>query len=281
MGKFSNVLLYADYDRTLTDPDSRVPRRNLAAIRYFMEQGGRFAVASGRSLTMCGAFRGIVPCNAPLILFNGALVYDEAAGKTVFCREIPLEPAAALRETIERFPENVVELQGLDAHYAFGEYPLWRAFGARNRACFRQISFEEIPKPFVKFSMAGAYLDDTVAQFYSGSPEQLAGFDQAERWLQETFGQVCAVDRAAPRILDVQGKGASKGVAALEMKEYLGLKTLVCVGDGLNDLSMLEKADLAFVPGDANPALTERFTSVCPCGRGAVADAIDRLPDFL
>lgn len=281
MGIFSSVLLYADYDHTLTGLDGRVPQRNLAAIRYFMDEGGRFAVASGRSLTMCGAFRDIVPCNAPLILFNGALAYDMENRRTIFCREIPLEPEKALRMTIERFPENVVELQGLEAHYAFGDYPVWRAFGRRNRACFRQISFSEIPKPFVKFSMAGAYVDDTVTQFYSGTPEQLAAFDQAEAWLRETFGQVCVVDRAAPRILDLQVKGTSKGAAAREMKAYLKAKKLICVGDGLNDLSMLDAADLAFVPGDANPTLRERFHTVCPCGQGAVADVINCLPDFL
>lgn len=281
MGIFSGVLLYADYDHTLTGLDGRVPQRNLAAIRYFMDEGGRFAVASGRSLTMCGAFRDIVPCNAPLILFNGALAYDMENRRTIFCREIPLEPEKALRATIEQFPENVVELQGLEAHYAFGDYPMWRAFGARNRACFRQISFEEITKPFVKFSMAGAYLDDTVTQFYSGTPEQLRAFDQAEAWLQKTFGEVCVVDRAAPRILDLQVKGTSKGAAALEMKAYLKAKKLICVGDGLNDLSMLDAADLSFVPGDANPTLRERFRSVCPCSQGAVADVIGVLRDFL
>ena len=39
---FSDVLLTVDYDRTLTDPDARIPQRNLEAIRYFMENGGAF-----------------------------------------------------------------------------------------------------------------------------------------------------------------------------------------------------------------------------------------------
>lgn len=41
MGKFSDVLLTVDYDRTLTAPDSSIPERNLEAIRYFMENDGR------------------------------------------------------------------------------------------------------------------------------------------------------------------------------------------------------------------------------------------------
>ena len=49
MGKFSDVLLTVDYDRTLTAPDSSIPERNLEAIRYFMENDGAFTVNTGRS----------------------------------------------------------------------------------------------------------------------------------------------------------------------------------------------------------------------------------------
>ena len=47
---FSDILLTVDYDRTLTAPDSTIPQRNLDAIRYFMEEGGIFTLATGRSL---------------------------------------------------------------------------------------------------------------------------------------------------------------------------------------------------------------------------------------
>ena len=37
---FSDVLLTVDVDRTLTGPDSKIPERNIEAIRYFTENGG-------------------------------------------------------------------------------------------------------------------------------------------------------------------------------------------------------------------------------------------------
>ena len=52
MTDFSNVLLLADFDRTLTDTNSRIPARNLDAIRAFTEAGGAFTVATGRSIPM-------------------------------------------------------------------------------------------------------------------------------------------------------------------------------------------------------------------------------------
>ena len=73
---FSDVLLTADFDRTLTDTEGKIPQRNLDAIEYFMANGGTFTVNTGRSLPMTKVFRDIVPVSAPLLLYNGSAAYD-------------------------------------------------------------------------------------------------------------------------------------------------------------------------------------------------------------
>ena len=49
-------------------------------------------------------------------------------------------------------------------------------------------------------------------------------------------------------------------------------KILVCIGDAENDVSMLDDADFAFCPNDAE--IKDRYTNVCSCKDGAVADLI-------
>ena len=72
----------------------------------------------------------------------------------------------------------------------------------------------------------------------------------------------------------------SKIRAARELQNKLGKKLLVCVGDAENDLPMLEGADFAFCPSDGT--IADRFTNVCPCGDGAVADVIyEKIPQIL
>jgi len=105
MGKFSDVLLTVDYDRTLTAPDSSIPERNLEAIRYFMENDGAFTVNTGRSVPMIQAFRDRVPVNAPLLLYNGSAAYDLAAEKLLFCHEIQLDMWQTVRECMTLFPD--------------------------------------------------------------------------------------------------------------------------------------------------------------------------------
>ena len=75
-------------------------------------------------------------------------------------------------------------------------------------------------------------------------------------------------------------QGHSTRDMARDLKEAMGRKILVCVGDGENDVAMLEAADYAFCPADA--IVRDRFPNVCPCGEGAVADVIyKKIPEIL
>ena len=90
MGCFDGMLLVSDYDNTFQYTESAlsgggaaaVPppsARNLEAVSRWIAGGGRFAIATGRSL---GAFRRQaerLPINAPVIVDNGGGIYDLAA----------------------------------------------------------------------------------------------------------------------------------------------------------------------------------------------------------
>ena len=83
MGKFDGVLLVSDFDDTLYAPDVAVPERNVSAIRYFTGEGGRFTVATGRAHRTFAPYVHLVPLNAPVILSNGAAIYDFQADRPV------------------------------------------------------------------------------------------------------------------------------------------------------------------------------------------------------
>jgi len=280
MGIYSDVLLTVDYDRTLTAQDSTIPPRNLEAIRYFMENGGAFTVNTGRSVPMTAAFRDKVSVNAPLLLYNGSAAYDLNEGKLSFCHEIQMDMWKTVAECMELFPDLIVEVQGVDAHYRFTENPAWDAF-CDHQPCARGFARPgDDLGPFLKFTLYGKITDVTVAHLYASTPEEKAQIDAAEALRKEKYGDYCEVFRAATRILDVHAKGVSKARSARELQQRMGRKILVCVGDAHNDLSMLREADYAFVPADA--VIAEEFPNVCPCGEGAVADVIyKKIPEIL
>ena len=280
MGIFSDVLLTVDFDRTLTGPDSVIPERNLTAIRYFIENGGAFTVNTGRSLPMTKVFRDIVPVSAPLLLYNGSAAYDLKTGEILDAALIPLDQEATIRRAMALFPDMTVEIQGLDAHYIFEENPAWDAFSEGNHCAWAHAQPGDDLGPFLKFALYGQLRSASVAALYEYTAEEIARFDAVEEQLRQIFGASCEVFRAAPKIIDVHAKGVSKANAARSLQKKLGRAVLVCVGDGENDVSMLNDADFAFCPADA--IVAKRYPNVCACGDGAVADVIyEKIPEIL
>ena len=280
MALFSDVVLTVDYDRTLTAPDSTVPPRNLEAIRYFMENGGAFTVNTGRSVPMTKVFRDKVPVNAPLLLYNGSAAYDVFEKKLTFCHAIDLDLWETVRRCEALFPDLTVEVQGIDAHYRFSENPMWDAFSVHQNCAHAFARPGDDLGTFLKFTLYGEFRDVTVASMFTGSPEEIRRMDAAEEQLRQCFGEYCEVFRAAPRIIDIQAKGISKKQAARDLQHRLGKKILVCVGDGENDVPMLQDADYAFCPGDA--IVADRFQNVCNCAEGSIADVIyKKIPEIL
>lgn len=280
MGIYSDILLTVDYDRTLTGPDSAIPERNLEAIRYFMAGGGTFTVNTGRSVPMCRIFLDKVPVNAPLLLYNGSAAWDPRTGEFSQVVPIRLDLHKTVAEIREMFPEMTVELQGAAAHYRFWENPAWDAF-SDHQLCARGFAAPgDDLGPFLKLAVYGEIRDVTMASLFDASPEELRRMKEAEQLLIRRYGEYCEICRSATRIIDIQPRGVSKGNSALALKRRLGKKILVCVGDGENDLSMMEAADFAYCP--AGSIIAPRYENVCSCGEGAVADVIfEKIPEIL
>ena len=275
---FSDVLLAVDVDRTLTGPDSKIPERNIQAIRYFTENGGKFTVNTGRSLNTYRGHMQVVPTNAPLLLFNGGADYYE--GQWLRCRQIDLPMWEVLLQVRKEFPNINLELQALDCHYLIDPTPEFERMYVGMQWPYKIPQTGADLGPFVKFALFDNPTTDTVGCLYEGTPEQLAEVDRIEARILELWGDQVDTTRSAPRIIDVQAKGCSKGAAALALKEALGKKLLVCVGDADNDITMMEAADFAFCPADA--VIAGRYPAVCNCGDGAVADVIyEKIPEIL
>jgi len=272
MGIYSDILLTADYDHTVTGPDGVIPQKNLDAIRFFIDNGGTFTLNTGRSVPMIQSFKDILPVNAPLLLYNGSAAYDLQEKKMLFCHNIRLDMQQTLEECIAAFPDLTVELQAEDAHYCFSENPAFGAFSVNNHCAWGVAKTDDALGPFMKFTLYGTFHEPTLHDLYTGSEEELRRMDEVEHLLRDKYGEYCEVFRAAKRIIDVHAKGVSKGLSARMLKGRLNKNILVCIGDGENDITMLNEADYAFTPSDG--VISGRFPTVCACGDGAVADLI-------
>lgn len=277
MGRFDDCLFAADFDRTLTNRVSEIPQANLDAILEFEREGGLFTVATGRSVPMFRARHGLIPTNAPLVLYNGAAFYDYESETLSGAVPMP-RGTELLRDLAARFPKLWAEVQGVDCHYLIGDCPMRAAFYRANDAAARQATLGELPGTILKIALFGEFYDETVRQFFTGTPEELAYFESAVAYIETNYGKDLVVDRAASRIIDVQARCVSKGAAVRRLAERLGRSRLICAGDARNDLSMLDEADRAFVPSDCEPSLLKRgYEVVCSCEEGTIAGVLKQL----
>lgn len=281
MGIFSDILLTVDYDRTLTAPDSTIPKRNIEAIQYFMERGGTFTVNTGRSIPMSsGALIPNVPVNAPLLLYNGSAAYDKDTGKLTRYAPIEIDPAEIISDLKTRFPALNVEIQALDAHYLTEKNTGWEKYCENNHCAWAYTTADQVPQPFIKLVLNGEFRKGTVADMYDAEPWEQALFDRAISYVEDTYGEKLEIFRACARIVDLHAKGVSKLNSARLLQKELGKKILVCVGDAENDATMLSGADYAYCPADG--IVADRYETVCSCADGAVADVIyKKIPEFL
>ena len=280
MGRYDGILIVSDFDRTMTDETGAVPERNREAIARFMAEGGRFTVATGRSVPMFRQKRKLFESNAPVIAFNGGACYDFETERTVFGYPLP-RLDAIVAEALKRYPLKNCEVQGCDFHCEFlidsEREKMFCELGVR----MADQPYSAVTEPMYMLFFGGEFIrpDDATRDFQSGSPEIDAMFEAINRIVEA--GGTLSATRSTRLNDEIMVRGVSKGSAARRLANLYGCRTLVCVGDAMNDLAMLREADLAFTPADGDesirPLVGTKLTVAAQCTAGTIADVIAKL----
>ena len=275
---FSDILLAADFDRTLTDPHTKIPQRNIDAIRYFMDNGGTFTINTGRNPATLHRHMDELMYNAPLLLYNGSASYWN--GKLQDLRTIDLPVWPMLENIHALFPDLHIEFQAEEVNYLVDAKADMAALEDGMHWPWENAQWGQDMGPFLKFALWGQARKPKISDMYEVSEAEMAYFDAAQTKLEELWGDKIVCFRPAPRIIDIHAKGVSKAMAVKNLQAQLGKKILVCVGDGENDVPALSVADFAYSPADG--VVADRYENVCNCSEGAVADVIyKKIPEIL
>lgn len=277
MDDFSHILLASDYDRTMTAFDGTVPEANLRAVEEFMALGGAFTIATGRSLPMFRQPVRQLRRNAPVILANGAALWEPERGELTVLQQLSREALEVVREIHGQFPQLRLELQGPEGHRCFGrddlrdtylhrygiaaDYSGWDGVGQILSASF-----------YAPFRSAGH-----VRAGQSDAAEE-APFAAMEQLVRRRYAGLLDPVRSMPRMIELMPAGCGKGRTARVLARHMGREVLLCAGDAPNDLPMLEEADEAFVPVTADPGVRGRgFTETAGCDDGVIASIVAML----
>ena len=276
MGKFDGVLLASDFDNTLLyteealrtgGPVPPLPERNREALTYFMDQGGRFAIATGRALAAFLRHAEDVPMNAPGVVCNGAAIYDFEKGEYVEAAMLDAAARQRGQEALDRFPGVAVEAYHIDnVIHVVRPNEVSRQHEYMTKATLTEApSLLEVPLPLGKLLFEADH----------EKLEQVLAFLVAKGWAED-YELIFSVSH----LLEMTIKGANKGGMVRRLAARLGISMdrVYCVGDEANDLSMLQAAAQGFAPANASAAVRESGAVIVgPASDGAIADVVEIL----
>ena len=242
MKRFEGYLIVSDLDGTLLDAESRISPENQRAIHEFIEQGGRFTVATGRSKAGMEHFFPTLEINAPAVIYNGSVIYDFAKGEELWSACVGAAGYRLARRLMKIFPEELgIEVYAGHTPYVIQENELTRRHFQLVKMAWNPVLPEEIPQPWLSLVV-------------NGEPEVL---EQAIALIEREDPGIFFTQISERTLLEVMHREANKGVACRKVQSLLGAEPekVFAVGDGRNDLQLLESVLHSCAPENACDAV--------------------------
>lgn len=231
-------MIATDLDGTLLAGKSNLPQENIAALRRAMDAGVMVVLSSGRMIEATLSIARQIGVNAPMVLANGAMVYDMAQDRVLYSRTIPRDTAVKVLRCLEERGQYVQAFP--ERNYYFEKRCHWTDYYAA------KIEFDgiEVGKPLSQ------WLDTDVFKLLV-----LAHPDEAQQLIEELspkFPEVCFV-KSGETHLEIIAKGVDKATGMAALSEITGVSPdeMLAFGDEMNDLPMLLYAGTGYAMANA------------------------------
>lgn len=269
MGKCTGYLLLTDMDGTLLSPESKVTKGNRKAINRFVEEGGIFGIATGRTHHSAWNLVSDLPVNCPSIVFNGCGIYDHVKGEFLFKKQIPLIMVKeCLAEVISLYPHVGTMV-----------------FQTNRTSMLTAVNWmSEIPpeeRPYFIESTISQVGDDIFKIVFTAEEDEVA--ELRDFLLTHPIIDTMELVLGSGSCLELLPKGISKGSALIWLRDSLGIKpeNTLAIGDYENDAEMLKVAGISAAPENAHPDIIYLADIVVAHhGEDAVADFIMQVFNF-
>jgi Cof subfamily protein (haloacid dehalogenase superfamily) len=244
-------LLVADIDGTLVNAQREITAPVRAAVRAAQARGVRVCLATGRIWPSARRFVEGLGADPPVILANGALVYDFARDEVWLRRALPAEHARAVLRILKGHPAVQPHLYVDDRVYIGQMNEITEAYQRKDSLRAEAVG-----------DLADWLREDPMKILIIGPPDALAAvvpeIDALPFAINHVFSEAT--------YLEVLPPGVSKGEALRAAAAHLGVarEEIIAVGDNLNDLAMVQYAGLGVAMAHAPDALRARADYVAP-----------------
>ncbi len=261
---YEGIYFFADVDGTLLTQKKELLPAVRDALCRFVDGGGRFGLATGRSPHNIDFYRELLPCNAPCIFFNGAAIYDYDTQRYLYRHPMPKQwLLRALRESVALLPDVCAQIFTEHAIYEVNPNGVIDPYRAFEPFPVTHCAPEEIPEDWMKLVLThhDAALLDRLEQAVDAGPYLDADL------------RICRSGEFYFEFL-----ASTKGDALTAARGlFPDTRRFLAMGDYMNDLDMVRRADIGGAPANANEAVQQAADlCTCDCDHGAVAEFLQK-----
>lgn len=243
---YSKYLLISDLDGTLINSQHFISQENLDAISFFINNGGSFAIATGRSKDNIRPYIENLTLNGPCILYNGGGIYNFQEERFLATE---LMDKSLVEEYIiycmKNYKNMVVEIFTPDMLYIVTPDHILDPYVEREKQVYLRTTLDEAMKM------------DWIKVLIYDSPESL----QKAQSMLKNYNFLDKVDSFFSQVfyLELIKKGISKGAALERLKNsnQYSDKTIIAVGDYDNDVEMISSADVGIAVSNARECVKD------------------------
>lgn len=234
-------IVFLDLDDTLLDNEKNISDENIDAIKYVQEKGGLVCIASGRSIEATKKYKNISNASRYIIYSNGAGIFDCDANEKLFSADIDKNICLNLFEYAK------ANDLGIRIDTPYGRYINDEKYAIKLDVVFNieegldiirdndvlQISY--LTENEEKRKVAIDYIAQNLPKTIKIENIFKTGYNE------EFFA------------INVLNSNVSKGNAVYGLCKFLkiDINNAIAIGDGLNDISMIEMAGLGVAMGNA------------------------------
>ena len=264
----NKVIILSDMDGTLLNSKKEITQQDIDSINKFTSMGGKFTIATGRTVQTFEQYRNILGIDIPIILYNGALIYNYKTRQTLYMNELPKEARQITEEILESLPEAGGEVLKQDGTYVF-----------------RNNDYEQLHTNLCKIIPNYSKLEEIDSEgwlkvLFAMAPEDIPHIELLVH--QKGYDTVEFV-KSSNIFYEMLTKGITKGSALGEYRKLEGFEdyTFVSIGDFDNDIEMIKIADLGACPSNAEEDVKKSADLVLShsCDDGAVSELIEYVID--
>ena len=265
MGKFNGFYIFSDVDGTLLTRKYQLPDKTRDAIAYFTENGGHFALATGRGINArTKELAQQVGVNSPCILLNGAIIYDFANDEVL---SIKAPDQLAAKRFLNKICSRLSNTHTISA---------WHPYGSEQLGIFRPY--------MVDYSkVSPEELNGDIIKMVIGHDKPLT--EEVKSFIYESVENGLYVTSSGAEFLEIMPEGVNKGWGVERFIESLSLNRskVITMGDYMNDYSMLSLEGIkSFCPEvSAEDVKKVCFKILCPVEDSPAAEVIKYIEDEL